>query len=80
MKATVQVTLKPGVLDPQGRAIAGALGDLGFTGIDSVRQGKFIELDIADQPETEAKAAVEEMCKKLLANPVIENYTIEIIG
>jgi phosphoribosylformylglycinamidine synthase len=80
MKATVHVTLKPGVLDPQGRAIAGALGDLGFAGVDSVRQGKFIELHIADQPETEAKATVEEMCKKLLANPVIENYTIEILS
>ncbi|MEM6681759.1 MAG: phosphoribosylformylglycinamidine synthase subunit PurS [Pseudomonadota bacterium] len=80
MKATVHVTLKPGVLDPQGRAIAGALGDLGFTGVQSARQGKFIELDIADQPADAAKAAVEDMCKKLLANPVIENYTVEIIG
>lgn len=80
MKATVHVTLKPGVLDPQGRAIAGALADLGFAGVDGVRQGKFIELDIADQPAADAKAAVEEMCKKLLANPVIENYTIEILG
>lgn len=79
MKATVHVTLKNGVLDPQGRAIAGALGDLGFSGVDSVRQGKFIELDIADQSEADAKAAVEEMCKKLLANPVIENYSIEIL-
>jgi len=80
MKATVHVTFKPGVLDPQGRAISGALGDLGFDGIESVRQGKFIELDIADQPEAEARASVEDMCKKLLANPVIENYSIEIVG
>lgn len=80
MKATVHVTLKPGVLDPQGRAIVGALGDLGFEGVDNARQGKFIELDIADQPKAEAKVAVEEMCKKLLANPVIENYTIEILS
>lgn len=80
MKATVHVTLKPGVLDPQGRAIAGALGDLGFSDVAGVRQGKFIELDIADQPVADAKAVVEEMCKKLLANPVIENYSIEILS
>ena len=80
MKATVHVTLKPGVLDPQGRAIAGALGDLGFAGVEDVRQGKFIELDIAEQNEADARAAVEAMCKKLLANPVIENYAIEILA
>ncbi|MEO0410255.1 MAG: phosphoribosylformylglycinamidine synthase subunit PurS [Pseudomonadota bacterium] len=78
MRATVHVTLKNGVLDPQGRAIAGALTDLGFAGVGDVRQGKVIELEIAEQPPKEARAQVEAMCKKLLANPVIENYSIDI--
>lgn len=78
MRAIVHVTLKQGVLDPQGRAIAGALADLGFDGVEEVRQGKVIELDIADQPEDQARAQVEAMCQKLLANPVIENYAIDI--
>ena len=76
MKARVTITLKPGVLDPQGRAIQNALGGLGFAGIDGVRQGKIIELDLADgTPE----AVIDDMAKKLLANTVIENYRIEIL-
>ncbi|WP_138380029.1 phosphoribosylformylglycinamidine synthase subunit PurS [Luteithermobacter gelatinilyticus] len=78
MKARVYVTLKNGVLDPQGKAIQHALTALGFEGVDDVRQGKFIELDLADNDQEQAKARVEEMCRKLLANTVIENYTIEI--
>jgi phosphoribosylformylglycinamidine synthase len=77
MKAKVHVTLKNGVLDPQGKAIAHALGNLGFTGIGDVRQGKYIELDIAENDRTKAQAAVKQMCEKLLANTVIENYAIE---
>tara|TARA_B100001939_G_scaffold331712_3_gene330060 strand:- start:59098 stop:59337 length:240 start_codon:yes stop_codon:yes gene_type:complete len=78
VKARVYVTLKNGVLDPQGKAIQHALTALGFEGVDDVRQGKFIELDLADNDQEQAKARVEEMCRKLLANTVIENYTIEI--
>ena len=75
MKARVIVTLKPGVLDPQGRAIGNALDGLGFAGVNEVRQGKLIELDLADGT-TEADVAA--MCKALLANPVVENYRIEL--
>ena len=78
MKAKVHVTLKNGVLDPQGKAIAHALGNLGFTGIGDVRQGKYIELDIAEKDRAKAQAAVRQMCEKLLANTVIENYAIEL--
>jgi len=78
MKAKVHVTLKNGVLDPQGKAIAHALGNLGFTGIGDVRQGKYIELDIAEKDAAKAQAAVKQMCEKLLANTVIENYAIEL--
>jgi len=78
MKALVKVTLKNGVLDPQGKAIQHALGSLGFSGIDQVRQGKYIEIDLEETDETKARAAVEEMCRKLLANMVIENYSIEL--
>ncbi|UVO52698.1 phosphoribosylformylglycinamidine synthase subunit PurS [Sphingomonas sp. SUN039] len=74
MKIRVIVTLKPGVLDPQGKAIHHALEGLGFTGIDDVRQGKLIELDVA---ETTSDADLDAMCSKLLANTVIENYRIE---
>jgi phosphoribosylformylglycinamidine synthase PurS subunit len=80
MKAKVHVTLKNGVLDPQGKAIAHALGNLGFTGIGDVRQGKFIEIEIAESDRTKAQAAVKQMCEKLLANTVIENYAIELVG
>lgn len=76
MKVRVHVMLKDGVLDPQGEAVRHALGALGFDGVNSVRQGKVIELDLADgTPET----SVTEMCEKLLANTVIEGYRIEIL-
>ena len=78
MKAKVHVTLKYGVLDPQGKAVQHALGALGFAGVDDVRQGKFIELDLTETDAAAARALVTEMCKKLLANTVIENYDIEI--
>lgn len=78
MKARVHVTLKNGVLDPQGKAIQHALGALGFAGVDDVRQGKYIELDLAESDPDKARAAVEEMCRKLLANTVIENYSVEV--
>lgn len=78
MKAKVHITLKPGVLDPQGKAIEHALGNLGFGGVNEVRQGKYIELDIAETDTDKARAAVDDMCAKLLANTVIENYAIEI--
>ena len=78
MKARVHVTLKNGVLDPQGRAIAHALSSLGFGGVDDVRQGKYIELDLTETDKSKARDQVEAMCRKLLANTVIENYSIEI--
>ncbi len=78
MKAKVYVTLKTGVLDPQGKAIAGALHALGFAGVNDVRQGKYIELDLAETDPAAALQAVEEMCRKLLANTVIENYRVEL--
>ena len=76
MKARVTITLKPGVLDPQGRAIQNALGGLGFTGIDAVRQGKVIELELADGT---SEAMIDDMARQLLANTVIENYRIEVL-
>ena len=79
MKAKVHVTLKNGVLDPQGKAIQHTLASLGFDGVNGVRQGKFLELDLAETDATAAKAALTEMCEKLLANTVIENYDIELI-
>ena len=78
MKARVHISLKPGVLDPQGKAIGNALKGLGFGGVGEVRQGKLIELDLTDSDPARARASVEEMCRQLLANPVIENYRIEI--
>ena len=78
MKAKVHITLKPGVLDPQGRAIQHALASLGFSGVDDVRQGKYIELDLGDTDHAKARARVDDMCKQLLANTVIENYSVEI--
>ena len=74
MKVRIDVRLKPGVLDPQGRAVHHALEGLGFTGVEDVRVGRLIELDVADGT---SDAALEEMCRKLLANMVIENYRIE---
>ena len=78
MKARVHITLKSGVLDPQGRAIAHALGTLGFGGVNDVRQGKYIEIDLAEGDRAKAETAVREMCERLLANTVIENYRFEI--
>lgn len=75
MKARVHVMLKTGVLDPQGEAVRHALGGLGFEGVEGVRQGKVIELDLADGT---SEATVTEMCEKLLANTVIESYSIEM--
>ncbi|MCH8092486.1 MAG: phosphoribosylformylglycinamidine synthase subunit PurS [Proteobacteria bacterium] len=80
MKARIHVTLKEGVLDPQGKAIANALAALGFDGVHGVRQGKYIEIDIDETDPGKAKSAVDEMCVKLLANTVIEDYTIELDG
>ncbi len=80
MKAHIKITLKPGVLDPQGKAIEHALGSLGFNGVDEVRQGKFIEVELAEMDEASARAAVEQMCEKLLANTVIENYAYELVA
>ena len=74
MKVRILVRLKPGVLDPQGRAVHHSLEGLGFTGVDDVRIGRMIELDVADQTSDEA---LEDMCQKLLANMVIEDYSIE---
>ena len=78
MKAKVHITLKTGVLDPQGRAIQHALGSLGFANIADVRQGKYIELDLQETDQARAREAVDAMCKKLLANTAIENYSVEI--
>ena len=81
MKAKVHITLKKGVLDPQGKAISHALEGLGFEGVDDVRQGKFIEIELGSQnDEGTARTQVEEMCQKLLANPVIEDYEIELVA
>ncbi|HEY0840953.1 MAG TPA: phosphoribosylformylglycinamidine synthase subunit PurS [Vulgatibacter sp.] len=80
MQARVYVTLKRGVLDPQGKAVARSLGAMGFDEVEDVRLGKFVELDLADGSPEEAKARIEEMCRRLLANTVIEDYRIEIIG
>jgi phosphoribosylformylglycinamidine synthase PurS subunit len=79
MKAKVHVTLKNGVLDPQGKAVQHALAGLGFAGVEDVRQGKFIELELSETDPAKAEAQAEEMCKKLLANTVIENYAVEIV-
>lgn len=78
MKARIHVTLKNGVLDPQGKAIEHALGNMGFDGVNEARQGKFIELELNETDRAKAETAVDEMCRKLLANTVIENYSIEL--
>jgi phosphoribosylformylglycinamidine synthase len=78
VKVRVHITLKNGVLDPQGKAISNALGSLGFDGVQDVRQGKFIELDISETDEARARDAVDSMCRKLLANTVIEDYRIDL--
>ena len=79
MKARVHVTLKDCVLDPQGAAVAHSLGALGFDGVHNVRQGKVIEMDLAETDMVAAKANVAQMCELLLANTVIENYSVEIL-
>lgn len=76
--ARVSVTLKPGIADPQGQTIERALPALGYTGVENVRVGKLIELDVGAADEMEARSRVEEMCARLLANPVIESYEITI--
>jgi phosphoribosylformylglycinamidine synthase PurS subunit len=78
MRARVFVTLKPSVFDPQGRTIAEALHSLGYEGVDDVRQGKYFELDLATSEPGRAKSLAAEVADKLLANPVIESYRIEL--
>ncbi|GHU06079.1 phosphoribosylformylglycinamidine synthase subunit PurS [Alphaproteobacteria bacterium] len=78
MKAKIHILLKEGVLDPQGKAINQALSGLGFEGVANVRQGKYIELDIAGTDPEKAREQVERMCRQLLANLVIENYIIDL--
>jgi phosphoribosylformylglycinamidine synthase PurS subunit len=80
MKARVTVTLKNGVLDPQGKAIEGALKSLGVAGITSVRQGKVFEIEVAGDDKASAEAALKQAAEKLLANTVVENYRIELVG
>ena len=79
MKARITVTLKNGVLDPQGKAIEGALSSLGFSGVDGVRQGKVFDVDIAENDPARAAETLKDMCEKLLANLVIENYQIQMV-
>ncbi|MCF3936532.1 phosphoribosylformylglycinamidine synthase subunit PurS [Acuticoccus sp. M5D2P5] len=80
MKARVTITLKSGVLDPQGKAIEGALSDLGFSGVVSARQGKIIDLELQSSDEEAARAEVHKMCEDLLANTVVERYDIAIVS
>lgn len=79
MKARIHITLKNGVLDPQGKAIQQALTGLGFDAVEDVRQGKYIEVELAESDAEAARTKVSDMCEKLLANTVIENYDIEIV-
>lgn len=79
MRARVYVTLKPSVFDPQGRVVADALQTLGYSDVTDVRQGKFFELDLTDTSREEAEARVSDMAAKLLANPVIESYRVEVL-
>lgn len=78
MKARIKITLKPGVLDPQGKAIANALGTLGFEGVEAVRQGKYIEIELQESDPARASSQIERMCEDLLANTVIEDYSYEL--
>lgn len=80
MKARITVTLKSGVLDPQGRAIANALHSLGFQDVEDVRQGKLIEVQLKAKDEAQARDELDAMCRQLLANTVIENYRVEFVG
>ena len=79
MKARIRITLKHGVLDPQGKAIENALASLGFSGVNDVRQRKYIEVDLAETDQARAREQVESICKDLLANTVIENYAYELV-
>ena len=79
MKARVHVMLKSGVLDPQGEAVKHALGEMGFGGVEGVRQGKVLELELTETDASKAEQQVAEMCEKLLANTVIESYRVELI-
>jgi phosphoribosylformylglycinamidine synthase PurS subunit len=79
MKAKIHITLKNGVLDPQGRAIANALHNMGFPQVEDVRQGKYIEVEVKETDRTKAQAAVEKMCASLLANTVVENYKFDLV-
>ena len=76
----VRITPREGLLDPQGKAVAGALHSLGFDGVANARVGRFIRLDVRADDEAQARAQVEEMCRKLLANPVTEDYDVEVLG
>jgi len=78
LKVRIHITLKNGVLDPQGKAIEHALGGLGFRGVDGVRQGKFIEIDLTETDPSKARDTADAMCRRLLANTVIEDYRIDI--
>jgi phosphoribosylformylglycinamidine synthase len=80
MKARVTVTLKSGVLDPQGKAIEGALKSLGVSGVESVRQGKVFDIELSAGDRAKAEASLKSACEKLLANTVIENYRVEVLG
>ena len=80
MRARVTVTLKPGILDPQGKAIEGALKSLGISGVASVRQGKVFDIEVADGDRAGAEAKLREAAEKLLANTVIENYDVKLVG
>lgn len=79
MKAKIHVTLKNGVFDPQGKVIASTLNNLGFNGVENARMGRYIELDLSGSSKEQANKEVEEMCAKLLANTVIENYRFELV-
>jgi phosphoribosylformylglycinamidine synthase len=79
MKARIKITLKNGVLDPQGKAIQNALASLGFSGVEEVRQGKYIEVELAERDEAKARDLLDRMCRELLANTVIENYAYELV-
>jgi phosphoribosylformylglycinamidine synthase subunit PurS len=79
MKACIKITLKHGVLDPQGKAIEHALHSLGFAGVNEVRQGKYIEVELAESDREKARQQVDKICKDLLANTVIETYAYEIM-